>query len=589
MKKIGAIITSLILLLGFNSCDNVLEIEDLENYNADQLWSDAKQAEAYITNLYSAFGNWDTRADLNSQQLAGIYWYDNRVNSTNNNEKAWDYERIRLINEALDELDKGELEEDVRNNIKGQALFLRAYVYFNMVKYHGGVPYIKVPQDRHMDDLYVSRNSSEECFEFMVQDLDEAISYLPESISKNSDDYGKIDASFAKAFKAKVLLYKASPQFNPGNPYGNQFWQEAYTAAKTAYDDLKASGYDLVDDYSDIALDEGNDETIFAVINMDPDKNAAWDRHVRPGSQSRSPANAVPTWEFVKEFPMKDGKLYNDPTGAYYKTDEEFLQGFWENRDPRFNKSIVWNGKVYELGGQVGRRQYTALGIADELDDFGINPNASVNSTNLDRYTGFFILKNSLVNLTQAEVLQYDVDFVVMRFAEVMFNYAEAANETGKTDVALEILKTIRERAGIEAGSDNNYGIAAVSREDVREAILAEKNIEFCFEGHRFWDLRRHRLLYRLHNTTKHGVEAIAINVDGSEMAMGEAITKAGMYELTEVNFKYSLLQVPRSGVKVSTLPDELYFFPIKQSSIDKNNNLEQNADWGGSFDPTIN
>ncbi len=108
----------------------------------------------------------------------------------------------------------------------------------------------------------------------------------------------------------------------------------------------------------------------------------------------------------------------------------------------------------------------------------------STNSTNLDRYSGFFILKNSLLRLTQAQVLQYDVDFVhASRFAEVMLNYAETANETGRPAEALDILKQIRQRAGIEPGADGNYGINAADRDALREAILAERNIELCFEG----------------------------------------------------------------------------------------------------------
>src|SRR5690606_35412811 len=133
----------------------------------------------------------------------------------------------------------------------------------------------------------------------------------------------------------------------------------------------------------------------------------------------------------------------------YYQSEESLLQNFWENRDPRFEKSIVWNGKIYELSGKAGRRQYTALGIAHELDDFGVNPRAGVNSTNLDRYSGFFIVKNSLWKLTQAEVQQYDNDFVLMRYDEVMLNYAETAHETGRTGEDHNILKKIRARARI--------------------------------------------------------------------------------------------------------------------------------------------
>ncbi|MDD4115675.1 MAG: RagB/SusD family nutrient uptake outer membrane protein, partial [Massilibacteroides sp.] len=288
------------------------------------------------------------------------------------------------------------------------------------------------------------------------------------------------------------------------------------------------------------------------------------------------------------EFPMKDGKLYTDATSKYHKTYEEFLQTYWENRDPRFVKSVVWNGSIYEVSGKTGRRQYTSLGIAHETDDFGVNPNASVNSTNLNSYSGFFIRKASDLSLKQSEVQQYDVDFVLMRFAEVMLNYAETANETGKSDVAIDLLKQIRNRAGIEPGDDGLYGMNVSSREDIREAILAERNIEFCFEGHRFWDLRRLRMLDRLDNKTKHGVEAIAINADGTEMSIAEAKAKAINMELTEKDFNYSVLQIPFTGVKVTSVPESYYFFPIQQSVIDRNSNIEQNNNWGGTFNPTL-
>lgn len=579
----------LLTLVGtFSSCNQVLDIDDLNNYNPDLVWNDANLANAYMAGIYPMFGNWSPNADNLSEQLVGIAFYPTRVTISNGEFKNWNYNRIRLINQAIVDVNNGTLEQEVKDNIIGQALFMRAYTYFDMVRYHGGVPYITIPQDRYEDDLYVRRNSTKECFEFILKDLDEAISKLPERILPTSADYGKIDGNFALAFKAKVLLHMASPQFNPSNPWDNTYWTQAYEVNKQAYDKLKSQGYRLVENYEDIALVERNAETVFAVINSYPNKVANWDYGVRPGSESRGPAYACPTWEFIKQFPMKDGKSFDDPTGAYYKSEDQLLQSYWENRDPRFEKSIVWNGKIYEVSGKTGKRQYTALGIAHELDDFGINPKAGVNSTNLDRYSGFFIEKNSLLRLTQAEVQQYDVDYIVMRFAEVMLNYAETANETGHIDDAKAILLEIRKRAGIEPGAEGDYGIKATTREEMREAILAERNIEFCFEGHRFWDLRRLRMLDRLDGTTKHGVEAIAINPDGTEMTMAEARAKADRFELVEKDFKYSLLQVPRSGVQTNSVPETYYFFPIQQDVLDRNKNLEQNKDWGGTFDPTL-
>lgn len=576
------------MLFSTNSC-NTLDIEDIYDYNAELVWNDKSLVNAYMANLYAdVFSNWSPSLDQKTQQLSGIVFYVDRVNITNDEFKQWDYTKIRLINEAILNVTNGTLSDDVKNEIIGQAKFLRAYVYFNMVLYHGGVPYITVPQNKDKDDLYVKRNTTKECFDLIIKDIDESISLLPERISSSSSDFGKIDACFATAYKAKVLLYKASPQFNPNNKWDNAYWKEAFTANEAAYNKLKNMGYALTEDYADIFLVERGPEVVFSVINTYPNKTADWDYGVRPGSESRGNAWASPTWEFVKEFPMKDGKLYNDPSGKYYTTDNGFLQNFWKNRDPRFDKSIVWNASIYEVSNKKGNRQYTSLGVADVLDDFGVNPKAGTNSTNLDNYSGFFIRKGSDLSLLQSEVQQYDIDYVVMRFAEVMLNYAETANETGKSDIALTMLKQIRKRAGIEAGDDGKYGITATTREEIREAILAERNIEFCFEGYSFWDLRRLRMLDRLDGKTKHGVEAIAINPDGTEMPISEAKTKAENNELTEKDFTYSILQIPFTGVKVTSVPEKYYFFPIKKSSIDLNSNIEQNNNWGGTFNPAL-
>ncbi|WP_349316662.1 RagB/SusD family nutrient uptake outer membrane protein [Chitinophaga sp. MM2321] len=537
MKKLFIII--LIGSLG-SSCSKVLDVPNLNAYDPSQVWNDPNLAKAYLVNIYaSAFGNWNVRADVNSDQLSGIAFSQDAVTVTNGGLGNWNYGQARLINQALADIPGGDLSKDVKNQLLGEAYFLRAYTYFGMVRTYGGVPYIKIPQDRYKDSLNIPRNSTKDCFNFIIQDIDSAIALLPQHILPSSGDWGKIDGNFSLAFKAKVLLYKASPQFNPSNPWNNSFWSDAYTVNKNAYDNLQSQGYKLVADYSNIILSERNSEVVFSVINQFPNKTSNWDYGARPGSLSRDHASTCPTWEFVKSFPMKDGKLYNDPTSAYYTTDAQFLQSYWLNREPRFNKSILWNAAIFPVAGTpTGYRQYTSLGIANALDNYGINPNSGTKSQNNDTYTGFFILKNCDLTLTQAAVLQYDKDFVLMRFAEVMLNYAETANETGHPAEAMDILKQIRKRAGIEPGADGNYGITATTREQLREAIMNENNIEFCFEGHRFNDLRRWRMFSVLNNSTKHGVEAIAINADGSEMPLTNASQLGATYQLTESNFK---------------------------------------------------
>ncbi len=587
----------LLIITLFSGCSKVLDIEDLENFDAGQVWNDERVANAYLANIYSVFGNWTAGSDRRSDQLSGIFFPLNAINVTNgasttmtNGVNIWNYTTIRLINQGIVDIDAGTLSDDVKNSFKAQAYFLRAYTYFQMVSSYGGVPYITLPQNKDTDELDVPRNSTKECFEFIIQDIDRALVHLPGNIASSESNWGRINGAFAKAFKARVLLYKASPQFNPTNPWDNAYWQDAYDATKLAYEELGALGYKLVENYSDIALREKNEEIIFPVINQFPGKTSAWDNGVRPGSHSRGPASACPTWEMIKAFPMRDGKAYNDPTGAYTVTESQLLQSYWKNRDPRFEKSVVWNAKDYPVAGtRTGYKQYTSVGIAEALDSYGVNPNAAERSTNLTTYTGFFILKNSKLSLTQAQVEQYDVDFVLMRFGEVMLNYAEAANEAGHSNEALTILKLIRSRAGIEPGTDSNYGLTAATREQVREAIMQERNIELCFEGFRFNDLRRWRRFDILHNQPKWGVESIAIRTDGSEMSLSEAKEKGDNSELTEDNFKYSLLRVPQIGENVNIMPETYYFYPIPLNIIGKTKNLKQNIDWGGTFDPTLN
>lgn len=574
------------------SCDT-LDIKNLESYDESMVWNDVNLATAYVNNLYSeCFGNWSASADNNSDQITGIPWYLGTITETGSSYKRWTYTEIRHINEAIKRLEEGLIDKEIADELLGQAYFMRAYMYYWMVCYHGGVPYIKVPQNKDTDDLYVKRNTTAECFQFMIEDLNHAISLLPAKIAGSSSDYGRIDQCFAKAWKAKTLLLKASPQFNPNNMYENAYWQEAYSAAKEAYDFCVANGIALTPDYKDIWLKEQGSEVVFAVVNSNPNKVSDWESTIRPTSVSRSTNSSNPTWEFVKSFPMLDGKKFDDPTGKYYVANEtELLKSFWKNRDPRFDEVCLYNGKLYPVAGKVsGYRQYNALGISSGDDQYGVNPAAHTNAVNNDVYSGFYNYKAADVSLTQANVLTYDIDYILMRFPEVMFIYAEAANETGHSDVAIEMLKQIRQRAGIEAGSDGLYGLKVGNREEIRQAILDERNIELCYEGHRFWDLRRTRNMMMLDGWTKHGLEAIPINEDGSDMDLTLAKAKADNFELTTGDFRYVIHQIPYnpSAEREFVIEESFYFFPIQKVNLDENPNLEQNNNWGGTFNPTM-
>lgn len=594
LNKFFAIASAVLVWGGLTTSCDTLDIDNLESYDESMVWGDLNLATAYINNLYAeTFGNWSYSADSNSEQLTGMPWKLGTITETGGDYKKWTYTEVRHINEGIKRLENStELDKEKASNLLGQAYFMRAYTYYFMVLHHGGVPYIKEPQDKDKDDLFVKRNSTAECFQYMIEDLDKAISLLPEKNAASSAEYGRIDQCFAKAWKAKTLLLKCSPQFNPKNPYNNAYWAEAYAAAKEAYEFCVNHGVALTPDYADIWLKEKGPEVVFPVVNSNPNKTVYYETGLRPASVSRGTNANNPTWEFVKAFPMKDGKQFDDPTGAYYVANEaELMKSFWKNRDPRFKEVIMSNGDLYPVAGKPsGYRQYNALGISSGDDQYGINPAAHTNAVNNDVYSGFYQMKGADNSLTQANILTYDIDFILMRFAEVMFIYAETANENGHSDVAIEMLKQIRKRAGIEAGADGLYGLKVGSQEEIRKAILDERNIELCFEGHRFWDLRRTRNMMQLKGQTKHGLEAIPVNADGSDMDLAEAKKKADKFELTTGDFRYSVLQIPfnPNAEKEFIIDESYYFFPIQKVNLDENPNLEQNNNWGGTFNPTM-
>lgn len=277
------------------------------------------------------------------------------------------------------------------------------------------------------------------------------------------------------------------------------------------------------------------------------------------------------TWSLIEAYPMRDGKKIGESDKYPYD-----LQTYWENRDPRFEVSQVWNGAIFEVGGKTGRRQYTVHNIALPADEFYL-------TTTYNR-TGFFPRKGIMESNTQAEVKNNSFDWLEMRFAEVMFNYAEIACSKGNTEIGYNVLKKIRQRAGIEPGIDDMYGLkAGMNADEMRLALLDEKRIEFAFEGQRFWDLRRNRMLNVLDGSRKYGL----LGQYKGEITP-EVQEKANRYELLPEDFTYTIQEVYTTGEAIMRVPDTYYFFPIKQSSIEQNANLEQNIDWGGTFNPAL-
>ncbi len=539
------------------ACSDILNKKDLSAVTEEDVWNDSKYATAYLDKLCrDNLPDWDAGASNNSDEANGgdgIMYGQLTTSSID----TWNYEQIRKINLLLQKVGSGSIDEETQNTLKAQALVLRAWRYFQMVRLYGGVPLILEPQEL-TDDLYVTRAKTSECIAQMVKDLDDAIAILPWKWT--SDDEGRITKAAAMAFKGRILLYWASPQFNPDND--KQRWEDAYNANKQVMEELAQNGYGLYGSYSDLWFDEMNVEAVFVKRFQEPGLTNSWNAGTRPLSEAQNYTGYNrPTLEMVESYPMADGT----PITESKDYDPVY---FWKNRDPRFAQSIAYNGCLWELSGKSGRIQWTYVG--SELN----NPTPS----------GFYCRKAVDESYTPYYTERSSTDWIEIRYAEVLMNYAECAAELDKKDEAYAILKQIRNRAGILPGSDGLYGLkAGMSHDDMIKAIMLERKIEFAFEGKRYWDLRRRRLFAsELNGTRRHG---LLPKLKISQEEFDKIKDNVDIDKDKDTYFRDSLV-VLDTKFDID-FKDNYYFYAIPNKHLETNSKLEQTQGWdGGTFNP---
>ncbi|WP_170110623.1 RagB/SusD family nutrient uptake outer membrane protein [Flavilitoribacter nigricans] len=497
-----------LLFILLTGCSKVLDKYDL-NVVDDRIWEDEGQAILYLNNLYEdnmppmSLGANDAYSDetfSSSQAITDLlygFFGASDIDAVQALHRD-NYRLIRQINICIEGLERSSLDEEVKRPILGQALFFRAWRYWEMVKLHGGIPMVNRVQDPFLEaDLNVARSRTGESVDLIVADLDLAIDYLPVEWSLDRDR-GRITSGAAAAFKGRVLLNWASPLFNRGNDLSR--WQRAYDANTQAVDLLGQMSVPraLHPDFSTIfTVDVLNNTEAVLYRRFDPgagaDYTSGWEGRVRPPSGGGS-GSSTPTWELVQAFPMQNGKHIEDPESGYDPT------YYWRDRDPRFYATVAFNGSEWEMNGREMTHQWTYI--------------RNIHENNRSPATGFYNRKATNPEIPQENISMTGTDWHEIRYAEVLLNLAECANELDNRSEALELVGRIRQRAGIDAG-DGNFGIAAsVSKEDLRELIMIERQVEFAFENKRYWDLRR-RLMFRndlgryvkkLNGTQRHGL-----------------------------------------------------------------------------------
>jgi len=595
LRNIYFVVLSLLLLA---SCKKVLDKRDLTALPATLTFNDSVLARTYIDYIYDQnLPPWGGTSGLqstiseesaaNTTQFLGTVQVNDISDfgtalANNNN-----YAKIRTINIFLEEIEKSTLGTSWINLLKGQAYFFRAWRYWELVKLYGGVPLVLTPLQAVGDEAkeadLLPRNKTSECIAQISKDLDLAFELLPGKWTDQNNDWGRVTKGAAAALKARVLLYWASPQFTPTDITSR--WQAAYDAAKLAKTTLLANGYGLNSSFDNMWFQEkGNPEAVFitgynSLTSDQTKKNNGYDNSTRPafaGTGSSTSSNQ-PTKELVDAFPMKDGKPRDSSATYPYNA-----QTFYKNRDPRFDKTIAYNGCTWTLNNITYNRFWYYLE--------GSNPTVGPSGNKVATTSGFFCRKAIDPKPATGDVQYSGTDWMEIRFAEVLLTLAEAANGIGSQAEAYTELKAIRARAGIVAGSDGMYGLKQnMARDEMFKAILNERLYEFAFEGKRYWDLRRWKLFESTLNGKKRTGITVTFKISATYPSAAAFTAQRDNIPLDDAylnNFTIASKVLDTYFPNGISWKPEYYFFAIPQSAINNNPALVQNVGWGGAFDP---
>jgi hypothetical protein len=389
----------------------------------------------------------------------------------------------------------------------GEAHFLRAWFQFDQLQKYGGVAadgkaYGFPLVTKYLttgDVLDLPRNTYDECVNQILSDCDEAIKYLhfnyvtPGAVAQagGEEGYGRASGLAALCLKAKVLLYAASPAFNVGSDV--EKWRRAAAAAKevidkTGFEDLMSlvyyTGHGQRTNINPIVASANYNRDMFFRGNVTVGQRTLELQNFPP-RQAGGEALYQPTQNLVDSFPMRDGyPITNSSSDFPYRLDSMYV-----NRDPRFHAFILYDGHSAANWGIHTPNPATFQMKTGGADAFGTHQNAT--------RTGYYLKKwlNGSVRNTNPQV---NTNYAAIIFGrpELYLNFAEAALQaTGNPDdktygySAREVLTKVRDRA---LGEGNDKYLPTVTGKDAfLEVVKNERRIELCFEGHRFWDLRR--------------------------------------------------------------------------------------------------
>ena len=619
LKYKSIILIALLTAAGLSSCDtDFLDVTPPTEIPSEEAWKEGPLAEGFVTGIYAGL----QQGGFSEQMLASltdeaVFTHTGRnINTVNEGSLSpsnlgwvdatygWGqmYTYIRASNLAIGQLGTATFtDETLKARLKGEAYFLRAYYYQQLVRYYGAVPIIKKVYALN-EDYTVPRNTWDECIQQIVSDLDSAALLLDgKTLVK-----GRASKVAAQALKSRVLLYAASdlhdvptmkakstvlaafpnPEFL-GYVSGDRKarWTAAQAAAKVVIDG--GNGAYKLNLTAPVTANEGRLNYIsIAMAGASADKTldpsaaseVLFGRYFTPslGEGARQTglnngpngyhnwAGNTPIGTLVDDYELMDGTSFKwtNPANAAAP---------YKNRDPRFYATVMYDGADWKPRPSDAKDPANQIqtGAYDLLDDKGALINrkgldtrsSSIEDWNGSR-TGYYMRKfidpnPALYDNTDRQ----NIPWPFIRTTEVVFNYIEASIELGQDAEALAWLNKIRFRAGMPA--------LKVTGAALKEAYRHERRIEMAYEEQRYHDARRWMIAKE---TLGRPLEYI--NVLGKFKA-GKSMKEPYHYD-TDV-YTYTYTPIVEKSHENRTWVDKMYFRPFSRDEINRNSKLVQN------------
>lgn len=438
---------------------------------------------------------------------------------------VWDmcYTGIRVVSKMLSKVDQVAWTTQDPSRIKGEMYFLRAFMYFELVKRFGGVVIMDKAYASN-EDIDFPRSTYDQCVSFILSDIEQAILLLP--LKYDQGNYGRATIGAAKALKSRLLLYAASPLHNESNDLTK--WAAAALAAKDVMD---MNMYKLHKNYAEVLNIPMSDTCEYILIKVRGPRDVSYPKLsvMSPGSGG-SIGEFNPTQNHVDLYEMSNGLPITDPTSGYDPTNP------YLNRDSRFYANILYNDASWQ-----GRKM--------EMWDGGNDYRST--GTNYTQ-TRYYCKKMWPVEFDTQLNKKAILNFIFFRYGEILLNYAEAQNEAVGPDASVyNAVNQIRKRAGMP---DLPNGL---TQSKMRDRIRNERAIELAFEDHRFYDVMR----------WKKGKEIIAQPVYGMNVVKN-----------TNGTFVYTPIKLNDYYQRI--FEDYMHLYPIPKIEIQKSKKLVQNPGW---------